>query len=159
MKGSSSPSIRESLPHCRCDVLQNPWRNRSLPSQPTKVIAYIRTDSESPSHEEQAKLIQQYCERFGYEVIETFEDSGEHPGVGLVKAMEALKEVGGLIASDLDRFVYDKSDRLRDLKPFLHEFFCSTQKHLFTVKEGVNTDTPTGQQNVVELLSAVKEFD
>ena len=147
------------MPKCRCNVLQNPWTNHSTPSKFTKIIAYIRTDHDAPSHSEQLELIQQYCEKFGYVVVSIFEDQGEIPGQGLARALDAMKDVGGLIVSDLDRFVHSKSDRLRDLKPLLHEFFCSTQKHLLSVKEGINTDTPGGQQNVVELLSAVKEFD
>ena len=140
-------------------MLQSPWTDHSTPSHFTKIIAYVRTDRDPPTHTEQLELIQQYCEKFGYEVVSIFEDQSDIPGAGLARALEALKNVGGLIVFDLDRLVHNKSDRLRDLKPLLHEFFCSAQKHLLTVREGINTATPAGQLNVVELLTAVKEFE
>lgn len=157
---SSNDSIKQSLPHCRCDVLRNPWSSgydKKAP-KPTHLIAYIRVDDEPPSAEEQREQIESYCKKHGFELVSIYEDKGLKPGYGLARALSELSHVGGLIASDLNRFIHCRGDRLRDLKPFIHDFFCTSQKHLLTVKEGVDTGTPGGQRAAIEFISSTKDF-
>lgn len=156
----SNDSIKSSLPHCRCDVLKNPWASHTTthPEHLTHLVAYIRIDQEPPGKQEQINLINDFCSKNGYQIDSIYEDHGIHPGQGLMNATARLDHVGGLLAVDLDRFVRSKGDRLRDLKPFIHDFFCTTNKHLLTIKEGVNTATAAGQHAAIEFISSVKDF-
>jgi hypothetical protein len=101
-------------------------------------------------------VISDYCHDNEYYVKATFVDQGK-PSVGLKDAMKAVDDADGLIAADLNRFVEHSSDRFRDLRPFVHHFFCHAAKHLITVEEGVDTGSCAGQANVVELMNQVKE--
>lgn len=150
-------SVGQALSHCHCHGTHNVWAERSHKQiRPVKLAAYLRYDAEPPSREEQLDVIHEYCEKHGYEVVEIFEDEGTHPGGGLARAMQACEHLQGVVASDLERFVRDHGDRLRDLKPFLHHFFCSSHRRLLSVKEGVDTSSALGQANALEILNAVK---
>ena len=46
---------------------------------------------------------------------------------------------------------------LLDLKPLLHQFFCSGSRFLVTVKEGVNTQSAAGQKAAIEVLDSLKD--
>ncbi len=156
----NNDSIKNSLPHCRCEVLKNPWpfSPGAHATKCTHLVAYIRTDWEPPSKEEQLNAINEFCRKHDYVLDSIYEDFGSKPGYGLADALARLDRVGGIVAFDLDRFVHNSADRLRDLKPFIHDFFCSTNKHLLTVKEGINTATPGGQRAAIEFISSTKDF-
>ena len=152
-----SPELLTEL--CRCASFRNPWVRHSLPrlscpSRDSDVVAYIRTDTESPSADEQIELIHSYCLMHGCRIKKIFEDAGR-PSAGLTQALESLKEAQGLIAMDLNRFVEHTEDKLRDLRPFIHHFFCHTNKHLITIAEGIDTGTPSGQVSAVDIVNSL----
>lgn len=68
-----------------------------------------------------------------------------------------MKVHHGLIALNLQTFVENSEDRLRDLRPFVHHFFCSGSKDLITIEEGINTATPQGQMAADSAVSSSKD--
>lgn len=77
--------------------------------------------------------------------------------MGFHQAMQQLSHANGLIAYELERFVHHQHDRLLDLKPLLHQFFCSGGRFLVTVKEGVNTQSAAGQKAAIEVMDSLKD--
>jgi len=150
-----------SLAKGNCTGLSNRWAKESFEKKnrhPRQrgLIAYLRAGGASLGIEAQRKVIGDYCHDNEYYVKETFIDNGR-PGAGLQGAIKALDDADGLIASDLNRFVVHHDDRLRDLRPFVHHFFCHPAKHLITVEEGVDTGSTVGQANVVTVMNQLKE--
>jgi len=108
------------------------------------LVAYLRVAGDLSSQEEQTTTINDYCVNNGYRIAKFFVDTGK-PSYALNEALQAMKEHHGLIAVNLQTFVENNEDRLRDLRPFVHHFFCSGNKDLITVEEGIDTATPQGQ--------------
>lgn len=154
--------LRESLRQCLCRNEHQHWLHagKTTPKH-NRVVAYLREPegAHSISNERQLALVEEFCKQHGYELVNVFRDHGSEPGPGLHAALDALSMADGLVALDLERFVHDHKDRLRDLKPLLHKFFCNTDRYLLTVLEGVNTRGTAGQQQAMEILSSVKNFD
>ncbi|MBU6454597.1 MAG: hypothetical protein KGS72_22700 [Cyanobacteria bacterium REEB67] len=147
---------------CPCAGLSNRWSKQcqgkhKKHSHKKPLIAYLRSGDSELSVADQSKIIADYCADNEYYLKAIFTDHGR-PGVGLQDAMDALATADGLIAADLNRFVEHADDRLRELKPLVHHFFCSPSKHLIAVEEGIDTGSWLGQANAIEVLSHVKEF-
>ncbi len=120
-----------------------------------KLVAYVRVPHEEQI-DEKVELIRQYCIDNGYQIIEVFSDVDDHPSFGFKAALDALENCDGLISLDLNQFVATKGDRIRELRPLIHHFFCRGGKHLITIAEGLDTGTEIGQQNAIELVSQTK---
>ncbi|MBA3859002.1 MAG: hypothetical protein C0507_19015 [Cyanobacteria bacterium PR.3.49] len=120
-----------------------------------KLVAYVRV-AHAEQVDEKADLIRDYCANNGYQIIEIFSDVGDHPSFGFKAALEALDNCDGLISLDLNQFVATKGDRIRELRPLIHHFFCHGGKHLITIAEGIDTGTELGQQNAIELVNETK---
>lgn len=150
------PPVRQ----CYCLALGARGLHKSLTRRPQRIglIAYVRTISDESDCQRQLDIIEQYCSDHGYYVLRAFEDRGK-PSFGLAEALEALPQADGLIAADLNCFVEHAGDRLRDLRPFIHHFFCHTNKHLIAVKEGMDTRMPVGQRSALELVNQVRELE
>lgn len=154
--------LRESLRQCLCRNEHQHWLHAGkVAPKHNRVIAYLREPEGSCviSNERQLALIEEFCKQHGYELVNIFRDHSSEPGLGLSMALDALSMADGLVALDLERFVHDHKDRLRDLKPLLHKFFCNTDRYLLTVLEGVNTRATGGQQSAMDVLSSVKSFE
>jgi len=152
---SCKPDLMAEL--CICAGLRNPWLRNSSPllsrhSHRTDVVVYLRSDREGSAAQEQIELIHSYCKTHGFHIAQVFEDLGK-PSAGLTNALNALKEADALMAVDLDRFVEHSNDRLRDLRPFIHHFFCHTKKHLITITEGIDTSSSAGQIIAIDAVS------
>jgi len=146
---------------CHCAGHSHHWipdkdKKRSRPPRQHGLIAYIRADSYSAA-DQQRRIINDYCHDNNYFIKATYTDTGR-PANGLVEALEAAEKADGLIAADLNRFVESSDDRLRELRPFVHHFFCHPDKRLISVQEGVDTGTVIGQENVMSVMNHVKEF-
>lgn len=150
----SNDSRIENLQHSRAS-LSNPWVDNKLrlKSKCTGLIAYIRTNGNADEYTEQLCKISDYCNAHGYYINQIFSDDGE-PSIGLQRAVNALDEVGGLIATDLNRFIHftQSRDRLRELRPFLRHFISHSPKHLIAVDEGIDTHSPAGQHAALDLM-------
>jgi len=141
--------------------LSNRWTKDSLAKRhkhPRQkgLIGYIRVNG-GLNLKDQKKTIDDFCRDNEYYLKGLFIDHGK-PGASLQEAMQAVDQADGLIACDLDRFVEHADDRLRDLRPFIHHFFCHTDKHLITVEEGVDTGSTAGQANAISVINQVKEY-
>ncbi len=120
-----------------------------------RLIAYVRVPHEEQI-DEKVETIRQYCVDNGYKISEIFSDVGDHPSFGFQAALDALENADGLISLDLNQFVATKADRIRELRPLIHHFFCRGGKHLITIAEGLDTGTELGQQNAIDLVSETK---
>ncbi len=138
---------------CRCLLTQSHGLRTSFvhPSHQTRLVGYIRTGFDDADAARQLDLIEKYCSEHDYCLTNIFVDQGK-PSFGLSRALQELRNAQGLIALDLSRFVDDTGDRLRDLRPFVHHFFCNPNKHLITLNEGIDTGTIAGQMSAVEVL-------
>lgn len=150
---------------CCCRSSANRWAKRAerqLPGQAhtAPLIAYLRAGGDPALSDQQCKeqlqLIETYCQEHGYHIARAFEDRGK-PATGLQEALSTLDEADGLIAVNLNRFVEHLGDRLHDIRPFLHHFFCHTHKHLITIEDGVDTRLPAGQLVAFELIHDLQD--
>ncbi|CAN5180422.1 hypothetical protein BH10CYA1_BH10CYA1_61080 [soil metagenome] len=132
---------------CRCHGLSNPFLRKppvAVPDHSPMLVAYIRVAGDLASLEEQTAVINDYCLENGFRVAQFFVDTGK-PSYALKEAIQAMESHHGLIAVNLQTFVENSEDRLRDLRPFVHHFFCYGNKDLITVEEGIDTSTSQGQ--------------
>lgn len=143
--------------NCICNG-SRPWFRTAAShfSHPVRLVAYARAES-SLAAAQQFSQIEDYCRANNFELVDKFDDIGTQPGIGLHQAVPQLSHANGLIAYDLKSFVHDQHDRLLDLKPLLHQFFCSGSRFLVTVKEGVNTQSAAGQKAAIEVLDSLKD--
>ncbi|MFN8552961.1 MAG: hypothetical protein U0103_15930 [Candidatus Obscuribacterales bacterium] len=119
------------------------------------LIAYIR----APNQEEinrRWQEIDQHSKSHSYKIVQLFTDTGDRPSFGLQSALEALEYVDGLISCEMQMFIKDNGDRIRELRPFIHHFFCLHGKHLITIFDGIDTSTYFGQENAIELMCQTK---
>src|SRR5262249_26268633 len=152
---SPDPDINALSGKCRNPACgSRPWPRRcsGLIPHREKVIGYIRYTDDPFDAGRQLELMQTYCASQGFRLVKVFEDAGA-PSTGLSRALSALKEADALIAVDLDRFVEHEGDNLRDLRPFIHDFFEFNNKHLITIREGIDTGSPNGQMDILELMN------
>ncbi len=158
---SCEPEISAKL--CHCHTLNNPWSKNSLhaPSRAlheASLVAYIRIGGQDHlSKDEQTNLIAAYCTQHGFRLAQTFVDFGK-PSQALRDALQELEKHDGIIAVDLNSFVEHQDDRMRDLRPFIHHFFCHPSKHLITIQEGIDTGSAAGQKAAIEFSSQIKEI-
>lgn len=152
-------SMRDEWRKCSCSNLKNPWfKHVSKEVQrPAKIVAYVRTDAPEPALERQVQTIDGYCRENNLELVRVFQDEGPAPGMGLSDALNSLSVVDGLIAVDLERFVQHHDDRTIDLRPLLHQFFCTNKKYLITISEGINTSSAEGQRTAMQYIASEKE--
>lgn len=144
---------------CLCHGLSNPFLRESpipVPDHGPVLVAYIRVAGDLATEEEQSALISEYCLNNGFRIAQFFTDTGK-PSYALTEALQAMKVHHGLIALNLQTFVENSEDRLRDLRPFVHHFFCSGSKDLITIEEGINTATPQGQMAADSAVSSSKD--
>lgn len=117
-----------------------------------RLVAYVRANTQA-ALDAKIEHIKTYCLNHGYQILEIFADVSDHPSFGFKAALDALESVDGLISIDLNQFVSNHGDRLRELRPLIHHFFCYGGKHLITIDDGIDTGTQVGQQNAIELIS------
>jgi hypothetical protein len=120
------------------------------------VIAYLRVGGTHLCREDQVKMIESYCALHQLNLAQVFCDKGK-PSYGLQEALQELKNHDALVAVNLDSFVEHEDDKMRDLRPFIHHFFCNDMKHLITIQEGVDTGTAAGQRVALEMSSQIKD--
>lgn len=136
--------------------LKSSLKSKVRDCQKTSVIAYVRLGGRQLSKEEQLRIIKYYCEEHDFELAQVFSDN-DRPSYGLQEALREVENHDALIAVDLNSFVEHDQDRIRDLRPFIHHFFCRRNKHLIAIQEGIDTGTPAGQLAAIDLASQVKE--
>jgi hypothetical protein len=152
------PAQDIDLKDCRCVMTKSGhWRlllPDNKPEHGLKLIAYIRPGVHDVPH--QLAAIEKYRNEHNIEIIGVFKDL-DKPSLGLRDALENMVHCDGLIATDPNRFVCNQTDRMRELRPFIHHFFCASQKHLVTIEEGLDSGSPGGQAAMLELVNQNKE--
>ena len=122
---------------------------------PLRLLAYVRPGvHDVPA---QLAMIEKYRNEHNCEIVGVYIDD-EKPSLGLRDALNSMAQCDGIIACDLNRFVCHPEDRMRELRPFIHHFFCNTQKHLICIEEGVDSGSPGGQAAMQELVNQNKEL-
>jgi hypothetical protein len=159
-KCTCAPDVYANL--CHCGTMSNPWTRHKIAAedqtkQNPSLVAYIKLGDGRMSREDQLNIIQQYCLQHGFRLDDTFVESEGTSG-RLQEALATMKDHAGLIAVDLDSFVQDRRDRIRDLRPFLHHFFCHGKKHLIAIEEGIDTGTAAGQVAALEMVTCNKDI-
>jgi len=146
--------IDSSIPQHKDSLFGNPWVHQVPVHTRHKlnVIAYTRYTDDPWDAGRQLAAIQKYCSQHDYRLVKVFEEAGR-PSGGLSRALEALQEADALIAFDLDRFVEHEGDRMRDLRPFIHDFFGLKNKRLITIQEGIDTGSPSGQMDAIGIIN------
>ena len=120
-----------------------------------KLVVYVRVNDESKI-EEKVDLIKEYCAQNEYQIVDILTEVSDHPSFGFKAALEELENADGLISVDLNQFVSSHGDRIRELRPLIHHFFCQGGKHLITINDGIDTGTNIGQQNAIESMCETK---
>lgn len=144
------------IDRCMCTEKENSLASYYLNrGKRENLVAYLRVPN-AEQIDEKVESIKQYCLDNGYRIMEIFSDVGDHPSFGFKAALDAMENADGLISLDLNQFVATKGDRIRELRPLIHHFFCRGGKHLITIAEGLDTGTELGQQNAIELVSENK---
>ncbi len=161
LQGAQAHSPRTShhgdiIDRCMCPGKGNSLATHLLNSnRREKLVAYVRVTQEEDINDK-VEVIRDYCREFEYQIAEIFSDVGDRPSFGFKAALQALANSDGLISFDLDQFVGSHGDRIRELRPLIHHFFCGGGKHLITIADGIDTGTQQGQQNAIELVAATK---
>lgn len=154
-----SPQVNprgDLLDRCLCTEKSNSITSYYLNrSRKEKLVVYVRVVEESLL-EENVELIKTYCQELGYQIAEIFTDVSDHPSFGFKAALDAMENADGLISVDLNQFVSSHGDRIRELRPLIHHFFCRGGKHLITINDGIDTGTEIGQQNAIDIISETK---
>lgn len=127
-----------------------------------KIIAYARMSprryaDESESIETQFQVIEDYCERHGWEIIERIEDR-ERSGAdadrpGLHEALFLLKPGMALVAHRLDRIARDSY-----LSEWVYRQVKKARCSLIVADGSPIDNTPTGQL-LRRMMDAFNEFD
>lgn len=151
-----SPRIErhgDVLDRCMCTEKKNSIASYYLNrSRKEHLVVYVRVSDETMI-DEKVSLIRDYCKEFGYQIADIFTDVADHPSFGFKAALDAMENADGLITVDLNQFVSVNGDRIRELRPLIHHFFCRGGKHLITINDGIDTGTELGQQNAIDLVS------
>ncbi len=134
---------------CKGNSLASYYLNRN---RREKLVVYVRVSYENDV-DEKVELIREYCLDNNFQIADIFTDIGDHPSFGFKAALDAMENADGLISVDLNQFVSSGGDRVRELRPLIHHFFCAGGKHLITIADGIDTGTHFGQQNAIELMA------
>jgi site-specific DNA recombinase len=129
-----------------------------------KVIGYVRVSSEMQrlkdnSIKNQIEYIQDYCNRYGYELINIFEDEGisglKNDRDGLNLLMSEIKKVEIDIV-----MVYSLSRLGRKLKDVINYIELLNKKNIkfISVKENFNNDDVVGKL-MLNILGSINEFE
>ncbi|HEY9732545.1 MAG TPA: recombinase family protein [Drouetiella sp.] len=119
------------------------------------LIAYVRAAKDADV-EGYIKEINRYCQEHSYKIADVFTDVGDQPSFGLQAAFDALEHADGLISCEMNMFIKHNADRIRELRPFIHHFFCLRDKHLITIVDGIDTGSSFGQENAIQMICETK---
>lgn len=128
-----------------------------------KLVGYVRVSSESQADNtsltEQKKRIEAYCQAFGHELLEIFEEVGSGKNADnrpqFQKALEAVRDnADGIIAAKLDRLARNT----RDVLELVDDVLQPANKALILLDLQVDTTTPQGYM-ILTVMSAVAKLE
>ncbi|HEY9784725.1 MAG TPA: recombinase family protein [Candidatus Obscuribacterales bacterium] len=124
--------------------------------QHLKLIAYVRGAGDPESLDEQCQRLAAYCSLHGHTIVEMYRDPS---GTALHYALNELYRADGLLVCDLSEMVQHHGDPLRDLMPLVHDEFFHNGKHLISLKEGIDTSTFSGQEQLIAYLNQLGDIE
>ncbi len=150
-----SPHGRKKKPSCFCNTARSLRDQYHGKPKSESLVAYIRASKHSdiPKYRQE---IEDYCKQHSYKITEVCIDEGDQPSFGLQEAFDALQHADGLISCQIGMFIKAHGDRTRELRPFIHHFFCMRDKHLITIMDGIDTGSSFGQENAINLICETK---
>jgi len=122
-----------------------------------KLIGYVRVSTRSQNYEGQIAQIQQFCKARGHELVEIYheKESGAKERPEFTKAIEALENADGLVATKIDRIS-------RSFKQFINlvSELENKGKALICVQQNIDTSdsSPTGRA-FVRMLGVFAELE
>ncbi len=127
-----------------------------------KLIGYVRVSTQkqadNTSLESQKIEIENYCQKFGHELVEVFCDVSSGSGIkkrkGLQDAIASLPNYDGLIVAKTDRL----GRNVRDVLGIFDDYIQPTTKELILIDLDVNTATPQGRL-MLTMFSSFGEFE
>ena len=130
-----------------------------------RIIAYVRVSTveqarQGESLTTQRARIQRYLELADAEIVDTIADDGvsgkKLDREGFQEVLRRLRndEADGLCVSRLDRM----TRRVRHLIELVEDVFVRRNKHLMSVAEQIDTNTPIGRA-VLTILSAIAQLE
>jgi DNA invertase Pin-like site-specific DNA recombinase len=127
-------------------------------SKGARAAVYIRISTGDQNPDLQRLELPEYCERRGWEVIETFEDrmtgsKDKRPALDRLMADARRRRFDVIAVWRFDRFARSTSHLLRAL-----EEFHSLGIDFVSVREAIDTSTPAGKM-VFTVLGAVAELE
>ncbi len=128
-----------------------------------KLVGYIRISSESQadntSFGEQRRRIAAYCDAFGHELVQVFEEVGSGTKAAnrpqFQAALDMVKnEADGIVALKLDRIARNT----RDVLALVEDTLQPQNKALVLLDLNVDTSTPTGRM-ILTVMAAVAQLE
>jgi len=137
----------------------------SITNRNLRIVGYIRVSTvEQARHGEslatQRQRIKRYLELADAELVDVITDDGKSgkslDREGFQEVLRRLRndEVDGICVSRLDRM----TRRVRDLIMLVEDVFVRRGKHLMSVAEQIDTNTPMGRA-VLTILSAIAQLE
>ena len=139
-------------------------RGMSNANRKLKIVGYVRVSTveqvrHGESLETQRQRIKRYLELADAELVEIISDDGrsgkrlDREGFQEVLRRLRTNEVDGVCVSRLDRM----TRRVRHLIELVEDLFIKRNKHLMSVAEQIDTNTPIGRA-VLTILSAIAQL-
>jgi site-specific DNA recombinase len=129
-----------------------------------KVVGYARVSTEKQAEfglslGDQKARLQKYADLYDHEVVGMYEDVGSastlhRAGLDDARMQLVSGRAEGVLVASLDRLTRS----LADLQTLLEAHFHEGGEHLMSLREYVDTSSPTGRL-VLNLLTAVSEFE
>ena len=137
----------------------------SITNRKLKIVGYVRVSTveqvrHGESLETQRQRIKRYMELADAELVDIITDDGKSGKIldreGFQEVLRRLRnnEVDGICVSRLDRM----TRRVRDLIMLVEDVFARRGKHLMSVVEQIDTNTPMGRA-VLTILSAIAQLE
>ena len=136
-----------------------------MAQEPLKIVGYVRVSTieqarQGESLSVQRERISRYLDLSDAQLIFTISDDGisgktmDRPGFQKVLQMLRDDEADGICVSRLDRM----TRRVRHLIALVEDLFVAKSKHLMSVAEQIDTNTPMGRA-CLTILSAIAQLE
>lgn len=131
----------------------NGWRK-------VAIYARVSTGRQEQSLEEQVRLLKEYCERQGHEVVDIFQETASGAKDDRIELNKMMHEVE-MNRNQFDMVVVQKFDRFsRSLQSLINniEFLRGHNVDFISVLDNVETNTPQGKL-MFHIIGALAEFE
>jgi DNA invertase Pin-like site-specific DNA recombinase len=129
--------------------------------KPKRVALYVRVSTDGQTVDNQRRELEAVVERHGWQIVETFEDSGVSGAKTRAERPAMRRLMEGIARRDFDMVAAWSVDRLgrslQDLIGFLGEMHAKGID-LYLHRQGIDTGTPAGK-SLFQMLGVFAEFE